>query len=322
MKVAGAVAGRLAGAIRAAMPPLWQRLPRSIRDERRYVASINRTLLALGASPLVIAEMQVGHRLWLDLRSGSEWLSYYTGRFDDGRIAAACALLRRRGCVAVDAGANIGLWTVPLARKAAALGGYVIAIEPVPANAKRLRENIRLNGLEAAAFVFELAVSDGHGTVTMSLREDFADGAGTGNAAVVIDDGTDDRFTTLEVRATTLDDALGGCGRPSIDVIKADLEGHEDRFLAGANETFTTDRPVAFVEWNRIYYERRGVDPTEATRHLLRQWEYLCLRHDCGQWLSSVEFRSTRPLDDLVLVPADRRREVKALLEATHRGIA
>lgn len=284
--------------------------------EQGHVARLNRALLEIGASPLAIAKMRAGHRLCLDLRSGTEWLAYYTGRFDDARIGAARHLLRP-GCVAVDAGANIGLWTVPLGGAAAERGGRVVAIEPVPANARRLRDNVRLNGVEAAVLVVELAVSDGGGSLTMSLREDFAAGAATGNAAVVIEDGTDERFDTVDVDATTLDDVLEQRGATCVDVVKADLEGHEDRFLAGASKTFTTDRPVAFVEWNRVYYERRRVDPSAAVNELLRCWEYQCLRRDGRRWFTSPHFTSTRRLDDLVLVPAERCRDVQTILEMT-----
>jgi FkbM family methyltransferase len=266
--------------------------------------------------------MRAGHRLIVDLRSGTEWFAYYTGEFDDTRIRAARALMRRRPGVAVDAGANIGLWTVPLALEAAAAGSRVIAVEPVPANARRLSENLRLNGVEAHTDIRRVALSDGPGHVTMTLREDFAAGARTGNAAVMIDDGRDAQWERVEVPAQPLDQLLDDMGRPAVSVIKSDLEGHEDRFLAGANRTFLEDRPVAFAEWNKIYYSRRGTGPTEATAPLLRGWEYRCLRRGGRDWTVDVLFRSDLPLDDVLLVPVERVEEVLHLLRQTDRETA
>jgi FkbM family methyltransferase len=276
-------------------------------------------MMALGVRPLAVADMRAGHRLIVDLRSGTEWFAYYTGEFDDTRIRTARALLRRRPGVALDAGANVGLWTVPLALEAAATSGRVIAVEPVPGNARRLRENLLLNGVEAHAEICQVALSDSAGRMTMTLREDFAAGALTGNAAVMIDDGGDARWDLLEVSAQPLDQLLDDMGRPSVSVIKSDLEGHEDRFLAGAGRTFREDRPVAFVEWNRVYYARRGTGPTEATAPLLRDWDYRCLRGDGPDWTVDTLFWSGRPLDDVLLVPVERVEEVLDLLRQTDR---
>jgi FkbM family methyltransferase len=254
---------------------VWRHLPWHLRRWWRGVERVNLFALRHGARPIASARMRAGHRLLLDLRSGTEWLSFYTGRFDDGRIRAARALMRGAGGgVAVDAGANIGFWTVPLALEARATGGRVLAVEPVASNARRLRQNLLLNGVDDVVLVRQEALSDTAGALTMTLREDFADGAETGNAAVLIDDGTDDRWTQVRVPAGTLDDLLAECRLPRVDLVKADLEGHEDRFLAGAERTFSVDRPVAFVEWNATYHARRGTDMAATTTPLLRRWDH------------------------------------------------
>jgi hypothetical protein len=108
-------------------PGAWRRLPPSVRRRWRRPGLFNRTMLLVGVrrSPSL-----------LDLRSGSEWLAYYTGEFDTGRVRAAQALLQQKpGGIVVDAGANIGLWTVPLAFEASRTSACVLAFEPVPYNA-------------------------------------------------------------------------------------------------------------------------------------------------------------------------------------------
>ncbi|HEY0487309.1 MAG TPA: FkbM family methyltransferase [Mycobacteriales bacterium] len=301
--------------LRNLLAAAWSLLPRDLRVSRwRWVDPLNRAALAAGADPLVVVRMRQGHLLRLDLRSGTEWFAYYSREFDDRRIAAARRLLRTPGAVAVDAGANVGLWAVPLAHHLAALGGHLLALEPMPANARRLRENLALNGLAEVADVREVAVSDRAGTATLSLREDFRAGAGTGNASLVIDDGTDEQYRRLEVETFPLDALLADATR--VDFVKADLEGHEDRFLIGAVETFRRCRPVAVLEWNRVYYDRRGVDPTAATAGVLRDLDYRCLRYTAAGWSAGDEFASPRPVDDLVLTPRERVAEVLAAVDS------
>lgn len=305
----------LATVVRAAVARGWRRSPRGLNDRWRFVEPVNRALLSAGAPAVAAARMRRGHRMLLDLRSGTEWFAYYTGAFDDSRLDLAAALLEARpGSGAVDAGANVGLWTVPLAAAAVRAGGHVIAVEPVPSNAARLRANVALNGLREAVTVREHGLSDRPTSLTLTLREDFAAGGGTGNASVVIDDGGDDGMAVVHVPGCTLDDVLDECGRPTISVVKADLEGHEDLFLAGARRTFGCDRPVAFVEWNVVYYERRGVDLTALTGPLLRDWDYRCLRKDPSGWVLLDDLISDKPLDDMILVPAERVDEVVTLL--------
>jgi FkbM family methyltransferase len=301
--------------LRDAVADVWSRLPRRFRvSGARYVAPLNTAALAAGADPLVTVRMRLGHVLRLDLRSGTEWFSYYSREFDDRRIATARRLLRSPGAVAIDAGANIGLWSVPLARHLASLGGRLLALEPMPANARRLRENLALNDLTTVADVREVAVSDRAGPAALSLREDFRDGADTGNAALVIDDGTDDGYRQIEVETVPLDDLLGAGER--VEFVKADLEGHEDRFLLGAVGTFRRCRPVAVLEWNRVYYDRRGVDPTAVTSDVLHDLDYRCLRYTTAGWSTTREFTSPRPVDDLVLAPRERIPEVLAAVDA------
>ena len=58
-------------------------------------------------------------------------------------ISAALQLMPPGG-PAVDFGADVGFWSVPLAEQ-----GHVFAYEPVPSNTERLRDNAALNGVQA-----------------------------------------------------------------------------------------------------------------------------------------------------------------------------
>ncbi|MGH3799119.1 MAG: hypothetical protein ACRDTD_03120 [Pseudonocardiaceae bacterium] len=78
---------------------LWRRLPRAVRTRSQWAAPFNVGALRAGARPLAETRMRAGHRMLLDLRSGSEWFAFYTGEFDDSRIPAARHLLTEPGSV-------------------------------------------------------------------------------------------------------------------------------------------------------------------------------------------------------------------------------
>jgi FkbM family methyltransferase len=270
------------------------------------------------AAPAAIVEarMRLGHRMLVDLRAPAQREAFRTGRYDDGLLGVALRLLAGPGASALDVGANVGFWTVPLAVRAATLGGRVHAFEPVPANRERLAANTRLNGVDGHVVVVPVALSDEDGTAAMTLREEFAAGAGTGNAAVVVDDGQDDRFETVEVRTARLDSLAGGLGVARLAVVKVDIEGHEDRFLAGAVATLDRWRPVVVSEWNRVFYDRRGVDPAARVATVLARLRYRVAGRDRqGRWRPADGFASERPVDDLVLAPCERLDEVLSLLD-------
>jgi hypothetical protein len=66
-----------------------------------------------GAHPIVQAKMANGHRMRLDCRAPSHCWAFFSGRYDDSKVSVLLSLLRPGG-IALDVGANIGFYTVPL----------------------------------------------------------------------------------------------------------------------------------------------------------------------------------------------------------------
>lgn len=267
---------------------------------------------ATAANPVVQGRTRLGHRLRLDLRSSVQATAYFSGRYDDRLIMLAQQLLRRPGGVALDIGANIGWWTVPLAHVTTDTGGHVVAFEPVPSNRRRLAENLALNGVADVAHVLPMALSDEHGTAEMSLREEFALGSSTGNAALVIADGSDRRFASTPVSTVPLD-ALQEIAAADIVVIKIDVEGHEDSVLRGAVAMLRRARPTIIAEWNPVYYARRRVDPTASVDAVLAEVDYVVARETEEGWRVVDGFHSPKDLDNVLLVPKEKSHDITAL---------
>ena len=257
--------------------------------------------------------MRLGHRMIVDLRAYTEYASFYTHDFDTEEIRSVLRMFTPEWVI-LDVGANVGFWTIPMA-KALGAGGTVHAFEPVASNNLRLRENVRLNGLEQTVVVHELGLSDRRASLPISLREDFANGSGTGNAAIVIDD-SDGRFQCGMVEVDTLDEIFPSLNLKRLDFIKVDIEGHEDKFLRGAASTIGQFRPILHMEINEPYYNRRGLDATTVFGEWAASANYAyALRTTKGWRLRDV--RQRKPvIDNVLALPAERASQVLEQMEA------
>jgi FkbM family methyltransferase len=158
------------------------------------------------------------------------------------------ALAERVGAsdVVYDVGANVGFFTLLVARLAGPTG-HVYAFEPIDVNVRALRRNLELNDIQHVDVV-QRAVSNECAAVRMSLGNNQA----TGHLA---DDGDD----LVSVQSTTVDAFVGSGNRPP-NVVKIDVEGAEDLVLAGMFDTLRAHRPVILCELHYDWSDpRRGV---------------------------------------------------------------
>lgn len=133
-------------------------------------------------------------------------------------------LMKDKPVTIVDVGANIG--TTVICFKLVYPDAKVIAIEPFPKNIPYLRKNTaHLSDIT----IIEKAASDHTGILNMSCESD-----NTGLAKVV--------ETGIEVECDTLDNMVDSC-----DLIKIDVEGHEEYVFHGATRLIKT-KPMILVE--------------------------------------------------------------------------
>lgn len=148
------------------------------------------------------------------------------------------------GDTVVDAGANIGTYTLPLARLVGPRG-RVVAIEPAPLAARRLAENIARNRLTQVDVV-AAAVGRAVGQAEMSVDKDVSNTLAVGPGS----------FRVETVSVVTLDSLVGG-ERPSL--VKLDVEGFEEEALHGASALLSAeDGPVVLVEITEHLLRRAG----------------------------------------------------------------
>lgn len=139
----------------------------------------------------------------------------------------------KRGWTCVDIGANIGFYTLHLAR-AAGKDGRVFAIEAAPANFARLERNIALNGLRNCHLT-PAAITSRDGVVSFHLSPGNNSGWGR------IDD-FEIAAGVIEVSAVSFDSFMESNELSHVDFLKIDIEGHELSFLEGAKKTLQNGR--------------------------------------------------------------------------------
>jgi FkbM family methyltransferase len=143
------------------------------------------------------------------------------------------------GFTVLDVGANIGVFTVALARLVTPAGS-VLAFEPQQGVFDILSSNVEINCLNNVTLY-----QSGVGQEVGNLSVPDQDYDTTGNFGGVELSTNTDKGTSIEV--ITIDSLdLIAC-----HFIKIDVEGMESEVLAGAKNTITKLRPIVFIENDR-----------------------------------------------------------------------
>ncbi len=164
-----------------------------------------------------------------------------------------------QGAVCLDVGAEFGLYTWSLAHLVGAAGA-VHAIEPQPDLTRALRLGKRLLGATHVT-VHQLALGaepgPGHlsrpsrAGVPVHGRAFLSDGThGLGSNAEF------SRHRTIAVDVDTLDAVAARLALARLDLIKADVEGAEERLLAGGSATLHTFHPYLLLELEDRHLDR------------------------------------------------------------------
>ena len=164
--------------------------------------------------------------------------------------------------VAVDIGANVGLWSRDLVRKFA----HVIAIEPVVDFQECLRRNVPMENIE----IWPIALGTEDTTIDMIITE-----GNTGHSHI-----NKDSVGSGKVEMKRLD----SLDFDRIDYMKIDCEGYEMQILKGGENTLRTHQPIIVVE--QKLHTDTGI--TKETQYgcvdLLKSWgarELGRVRNDC-----------------------------------------
>lgn len=147
---------------------------------------------------------------------------YHASMCYEPRTLAFIQRSLRNGGIFVDVGANIGGYTVRVAKRS-----RVYALEPHPRNFHFLKFNLKLNQEVANARIFQVAAGPYIGRATLHISDYH------GRHSLLYSQNKMKYSITVDM--ITLDSLL--TNEKSIDVIKIDVEGAEILVLEGARET-------------------------------------------------------------------------------------
>lgn len=268
----------------------------------------------MNAQPVVHTKMKDGTTMVVDLRTRTEFAAFYRGTYDEQLINILRTILCKNSYF-LDIGANIGFYATAISAliKSQQGAGHVLAFEPFEGNYMRLCENIKKNNLENYCTSFNIGLSNVAGNSFVTLREDFFNGGKTGNTAILIGGKADKNFKLSPIKLDTLDgflDKFLSCSCAEVDIIKMDIEGHEDICLKGAIKTIETYRPTILMEVNKAYYRFRKVDLDEVFIPMIPK-NYVVLKHTDNLWKRIESFHDCQDLDNVFIIPIEKLKKNK-----------
>lgn len=163
--------------------------------------------------------------------------------------------LVRPGMVVVDAGANVGLYTL-LAARLLKFNGRVHSFEPTPSTFALLRENIQVNGFLESGCVglHPMALADTEGTASLAVFN--------GNCGHNTLCWTNEMAQSVTVPVSRLDTVLEAESR--VDIVKIDVEGAEPGVLRGMARTIEKNPGIRIlVEFSPQQLAQAAVEPKE-----------------------------------------------------------
>jgi len=203
----------------------------------------------------------------LDLGNWSERQTYFLGRFYDLSTQLFLRESLREGETCIDIGANIGMMTL-LAARCVGRTGLVLAFEPNPEAAGRIRGALEANNIKHV-WLFPVGLSDSPAKLQLRVLRNHS---GFGTFAEIPDDEKDVVTTTYDIDVVRGDDVVpADLAGPA--VVKIDVEGFEAHALRGLEKTLTRLKPAVVMELVETHLARAGSSGQELF-DLFVSWGY------------------------------------------------
>jgi len=222
---------------------VWYWSRRLVRDPRRELRRLYFRNRHARRAPHPIVCVHDG--LKLNLSSGSVLAEplYVGSGFEDRELR--CMLSNAGPAMTVfDVGSNVGLYSILLGR-AVGPSGRVWGFEPYSPVASYFKQNILANSLGNVTMV-DKAVADKDGTADFNV---FDEGQDVYNSLGAVERPAEGLRSTrrTEVPVTRLDTFAAEAGIGSIDLLKVDVEGAEEKVLRGARALLNQSKGVTIL---------------------------------------------------------------------------
>lgn len=186
--------------------------------------------------------------------------------------------LIKKGMVTIDIGANLGYYTLQLARLTGATG-QVYAFEPEPDNFRLLKKNLIVNHFSNVVAV-QKAISDKNDSMFLYFCKEHH-----GNHKIYP---SGDKRKRIPIKSTTLDYFLKGKRKP--DLIKMDIEGSEYLAIKGMKKTIKDCKHLIIIcEFAPETLTQCGCSPIHFLKTMTKQGFTRQLINEKGGKLEFIE---------------------------------
>lgn len=155
--------------------------------------------------------------------------------------------------------------------------------------------------------VNDYGLSNNQNETIITLRKDFRIGSTTGNASIPTSEKMDKGFKTAPIKLNKLDDIWVGNYQDleDIDIVKMDIEGHEDFCIIGAKQTFKKYRPTILMEVAKSYYIERGVSLDKTFFPIIPDnYSLFCKKNK--QWIKITTLENCKNIDNVFWIPNEK----------------
>jgi FkbM family methyltransferase len=233
-----------------------------------------------GAAPLYRGWFPYyGHQVYFPRRSVQLPMVCDQGIYEESTVRLISGLAHPHSTY-IDIGANIGLLSLPILENCPDVS--VLSLEASPETLSYLTQTRAGSRHHQRWSVTGTAVGKAAGTATF-WSSTVDNGAFDGFQ----DTGRGGSKQAIEVAVKTLDEIWSDAGRPSVSVIKIDVEGAELDVLAGAGEILSSQCPAVVVEWSSLNLPAYKLAP-EALLTTCRAIDYKAYSHPAMCLIDSV----------------------------------
>ncbi len=232
--------------IKRMIAPVQDRSSRTAIDLER-IRNANSTYLG---EHVVLTSLYTGHRLFVDSRDISVAPALmFDGCWEPETTEVFGQLLRPTDTV-LDVGANVGYYgIIASAVVDPAQGGSIHMIEANPDLVTLIEKSIEASNLGSVASVSSYAVSDQSGTMDLHIPQHLWGSSYLHGFDEVLQESIEAAQSgplqladVMQVEAITLDELVEQRGLDRVDLVKIDIEGHEEQAYAGMSRIIENNR--------------------------------------------------------------------------------
>ncbi len=231
----------------------------------------------------MITKIFSGLKMYLDPRDVAVVPHLALDSIWEHRITAAWLAVAKPTDTVLDVGSNFGYFGALAAQKSDKKHSKIVHFEANPHLIPYIHKTLDVNWLNEQSVVENLAVGDKEGTLTLRILKDYL-----GSSSVLPLEhtakymGTKMRLETAEevkVKAVSLDSYCKEHKIKSVDLIKMDIEGFEDKAYAGMRSIVKNSPNLTFfIEFTKDSYD----DPKGFYDQMLKDFGHVYVIDDDG----------------------------------------